>query len=104
MSRLKAEIVEFLGETQLLAGWPREDLETLAHAMSVRPIEPEEALFEERQPGDAMYLLLEGRLAAWRGEEEVGDLREGDLVLTLGAGSISSLGPKLLERLGGRDE
>ena len=27
------------------------------------------------------------------------DLREGDLVLTLGAGSISSLGPKLLEQL-----
>lgn len=91
MSRLKAEIVEFLGETQLLAGWPREDLETLAHAMSVRPLEPEETLFEERQPGDAMYLLLEGRLSAWRGEEEVGDLREGD---HFGEGALVRPGPR----------
>ena len=91
MSRLKAEIVEFLGETQLLAGWPREDLETLAHAMSVRPLEPEETLFEERQPGDAMYLLLEGRLSAWRGEEEVGDLLEGD---HLGEGALVRPGPR----------
>jgi UDP-N-acetylmuramate--alanine ligase len=28
-----------------------------------------------------------------------GELREGDLVLTLGAGNISSLGPRLLEAL-----
>jgi UDP-N-acetylmuramate--alanine ligase len=28
------------------------------------------------------------------------DLRDGDLVLTLGAGSISALGPLLLEQLG----
>jgi UDP-N-acetylmuramate--alanine ligase len=30
-------------------------------------------------------------------------LREGDLVLTLGAGSVSSLGPRLLDALGGSD-
>ena len=33
-----------------------------------------------------------------------GDLRDGDLVLTLGAGSISSLGPLLLEQLEASDE
>ncbi len=31
----------------------------------------------------------------------VGQLREGDLVLTLGAGNISTLGPLLLERVQG---
>ncbi len=30
-----------------------------------------------------------------------GELREGDLVITLGAGSISSLGPRILQALGG---
>jgi len=32
-----------------------------------------------------------------------GDLAPGDLVLTLGAGSVSSLGPRLLARLAGED-
>ena len=31
--------------------------------------------------------------------ELVPELRSGDLVLTLGAGSVSQLGPRLLERL-----
>ena len=91
MSRLKAEISEFLGETRLLAGWPREDLESLAQAMSVRPIEPDETLFEEDQPGDAMYLLLQGRLSALRGDEVVGDLLEGD---HLGEGVLVRPGPR----------
>lgn len=34
-------------------------------------------------------------------DQIVKDLRPGDLVLTLGAGDVSSLGPRLLERLGG---
>ena len=91
MSRLKAEIVEFLGETQLLGGWPREDLEEIARSMSVRPLEPEETLFEAGQPGDGMFVLLEGRLAVWREGEEIGDILEGD---HLGEGALVRPGPR----------
>jgi UDP-N-acetylmuramate--alanine ligase len=31
----------------------------------------------------------------------VPDLRDGDLVITMGAGDITTLGPRLLEALGG---
>ena len=33
----------------------------------------------------------------------VPDLRDGDLVLTMGAGDITTLGPQLLAALGGAD-
>jgi len=91
VSRLKAEIVEFLGEVQLLAGWSREELAALAQVMNVRPLEPEETLFEAGQPGEALYLLLEGRLSVWRAGEEIGDILEGD---HLGEGALVRPGPR----------
>lgn len=91
MSRLKAEIVEYLGETQLLAGWPSADLESLAQVVTVRPVEPDETIFEQDEPGDAMYLLLEGRLSALRGDEPIGDLLEGE---HLGEGALVRPGPR----------
>jgi UDP-N-acetylmuramate--alanine ligase len=33
----------------------------------------------------------------------VPDLRAGDLVLTMGAGDITTLGPRLIDALGGAD-
>ncbi len=91
MSRLKAEIGEFLGETRLLSGWSSDELEGLGLAMSVRPLEPDETLFEAGQPGDALYLLLEGRLVVWREGVEIGDILEGD---HLGEGALVRPGPR----------
>ncbi len=91
MSREKGEIVEFLAETRLLAGWSHEELGTLADAMGLRPLDPGELLFQEGEPGDAMYLVLEGRLSAWRGEAEIGDILEGD---HLGEGALVHAGPR----------
>jgi CRP-like cAMP-binding protein len=91
VSRLKAEIVEFLKETNLLSGWPREELADLAKAMSIRPLEPQESLFAAGEPGDALYLLLEGRLSVWRDGEEIGDILEGD---HLGEGALVRPGPR----------
>ena len=51
-------------------------------------------------------LAAAGGTLAWRGERSAlanalrDDVREGDLVLTIGAGDITKTGPELLERLG----
>jgi CRP/FNR family cyclic AMP-dependent transcriptional regulator len=87
----KADIVDLLGETHLLAGWSRDELAGLAQAMEVRPVEPEETLFEAGLPGDALYLLLEGRLSVWRERDEIGDILEGD---HLGEGALVRPGPR----------
>ena len=67
---------------------------------------------EDKLPGIDAAALADGARAAGHRDvrfvAELGDipsalaplLREGDLVLTLGAGSIASLGPALLARLG----
>jgi CRP-like cAMP-binding protein len=91
VSRKKGEIVEFLAETRLLAGWPREDLASLADVVSIRPLDPGEILFEEGTPGDALILVLEGRLQVCRGETEIGDILEGD---HLGEGALVHAGPR----------
>ena len=41
--------------------------------------------------GDALFLVLEGRLSAWRGEAEIGDILEGD---HLGEGALVHAGPR----------
>jgi CRP-like cAMP-binding protein len=91
VSREKAEIVELLTETRLLTGWSHEELAALADAMSVRPLDPGELLFKEGEPGDALFLVLEGRLSVWRGEAEIGDILEGD---HLGEGALVHAGPR----------
>ena len=91
MSGLNAEIVEFLVETRLFAGWSAEELEKISGLMTIRPLEPREVLFAEGEPGDALFVLLEGRLAVFRGECEVGDILEGD---HLGEGALVHSGPR----------
>jgi len=51
-------------------------------------------------------LTAAGGALAWRGERSalaealLAGVRDGDLVLTIGAGDITKTGPELLERLG----
>lgn len=52
-----------------------------------------------RGPGEVLYVPLLSDVPA----VIVPDLREGDLVLTMGAGDITTLGPALLAALGGAD-
>jgi len=68
---------------------------------------------EQPMDGVSSALVAEAVTAAgarvdWRGERSaladtmVGALREGDVVLLMGAGDITRTGPELLERLGRR--
>lgn len=52
-----------------------------------------------RGPGEVLYVPLLSDVPA----VIVPDLREGDLVITMGAGDITTLGPALLAALGGAD-
>ncbi len=52
-----------------------------------------------RGPGEMLYVPLLSDVPA----VIVPDLREGDLVLTMGAGDITTLGPALIAALGGAD-
>ena len=88
---MKAEVGEFLAETRLFAGWSPEELGALSGLLTVRPLEPNEILFSEGEPGEALFVLLEGRLSVVRGDTEIGDILEGD---HLGEGALVHSGPR----------
>src|SRR5262245_6747143 len=87
----------------------REFGESLSHADIVYLTEIYPAR-EQPIPGVTSSLVADaiktaGGLLAWRGEREsladalAGAVRDGDVVLTIGAGDITKTGPELLERL-----
>lgn len=86
-----SNLVDYLAETRLLSGWSREDLDHIAPSFVAKPLDPGDTLFVEGDPGDAMFLLLEGRLVTIRDGAEVGDLLEGD---HLGEGALVDGGPR----------
>jgi phosphoserine phosphatase RsbU/P len=47
---------------------PRKEIETLAHTMAVKTLQAGEVLFHEGEPGDALFLVIEGELHVLRGE------------------------------------
>jgi UDP-N-acetylmuramate--alanine ligase len=87
----------------------REFGESLSHADIVYLTEIYPAR-EQPIPGVSSSLVADaiktaGGVLAWRGEREsladalAGGVRDGDVVLTIGAGDITKTGPELLERL-----
>jgi len=93
-----------------------EDFATAFHDADLLVVSDIYAAGEDPIPGvDAESLVAKVRAHGHRDAQHVAGLEQieawlpkrlqsGDLVLTLGAGSISSLGPRLLARLGGRGE
>ncbi len=67
--------LEILGQSSLLAGLPREELEQLAAAMRRRSYRRGEVIFHEGDPGETLHLVCQGRLkavlASESGEEAV---------------------------------
>jgi CRP-like cAMP-binding protein len=91
MIRGTSDLVDYLAEARLFSGWSHDDLNRIAPSFVAHPLDPGETLFPEGAPGDAMFVILEGRLAAFRGDQEVGDLLEGD---HLGEGALVDGGPR----------
>ncbi len=52
-----------LAATPLFAGLPREALESLVEHLTLVPLEAGVALFHEGDPGDALYVVVEGEVA-----------------------------------------
>ncbi|MFO7584795.1 MAG: SpoIIE family protein phosphatase [Anaerolineales bacterium] len=47
---------------------PKQEIEILAHTMAVKILQAGEVLFHEGEPGDALFLVIEGELHVLRGE------------------------------------
>ncbi len=91
MIRTSADLVSFLEETRLLEGFTRPELEVMASVCRAIPLDPGDVLFQEGDPAVGLHLILEGRLAASRSGQEIGDLVEGD---HLGEGALVDAGPR----------
>lgn len=85
MIRTSADLVSFLEDTRLLEGFTRPELEVLASVCTALPLDAGDVLFQEGELSSGLHLILEGRLAASRKGEEIGDLLEGD---HLGEGAL----------------
>lgn len=91
MIRTSASLVSFLEDTRLLAGFSRSDLEVMATVCTAIPLDPGDVLYQEGDPSEGLHMILEGRLAASRRGEDIGDLLEGD---HLGEGALVDAGPR----------
>lgn len=54
------KLTEFLGEVPLFRGLTREQLERALDAMEKQDMAPGEVIIREGEPGDVLYVLLEG--------------------------------------------
>jgi CRP-like cAMP-binding protein len=54
---------EALAATPLFAGLPHEALESLVERLNLVQLSPQEILFHEGDPGDALYVIVEGELS-----------------------------------------
>jgi CRP-like cAMP-binding protein len=91
MIRTSTDLVSFLEDTRLLEGFTRPELEVFASVCTAIPLDPGDILFQEGDPAVGLHLILEGRLAASRKGQEIGDLLEGD---HLGEGALVDAGPR----------
>jgi CRP-like cAMP-binding protein len=91
MIRGSADLVSSLRETRLLQGLSPPEISALAPYVSLRPMDPGEVLFRGGEPGEALFLILEGRLEVLKEEQVIGDLLEGD---HLGEGALVEPGPR----------
>ena len=81
---LQGGVTDMLQSLVLFQGLPKEELAALAGAMTEVPVEKGQAVFEENDPGDAFYIVIEGQLEIRKSAPEVA--RGSLLVGWLGSG------------------
>ncbi|MDQ4125782.1 MAG: Crp/Fnr family transcriptional regulator [Actinomycetota bacterium] len=68
---------EVLGRTELFAGLPRTDLEAVAARGIVRSYPKGQILFYQHDPGQSLYVIIEGRVKAFVTSEDGAELNLG---------------------------
>jgi sigma-B regulation protein RsbU (phosphoserine phosphatase) len=72
----------FFKKIPLLSGLPAKELDTLAATLQVVLLQPGEVLFRENEPGDSLYIVLEGQLEVLLGI----DTKDEKRMATMGPG------------------
>ena len=70
-------IAKVLARTDLFAGLPPEDLEAIAARGIVRSYPKGQILFYQQDPGESLYVILEGRVKAFVTSEDGAELNLG---------------------------
>jgi len=73
------EKVLFLKSIDLFRGLPGEELATIAEIAEEEPFAAGDPVFAEGEPGDALYLLVEGAVKVHRGGEQLAQLGARDV-------------------------
>ncbi|HKB77934.1 MAG TPA: cyclic nucleotide-binding domain-containing protein [Myxococcales bacterium] len=73
------EKVLFLKSIDLFRGLPGEELATIAEIAEEQPFAAGDPVFAEGEPGDALYLLVEGAVKVHRGGEQLAQLGARDV-------------------------
>jgi CRP-like cAMP-binding protein len=101
------EKVLFLKSIELFSQIPGEDLAQVALISAEETREPEEEIFREGDAGDALYLILEGKVRVHRGEREIAQLGErecfGEMAILDAAprsASVTAVGDLALLKIG----
>ena len=65
------EKVLFMKSIDLFRALPSEELAQIAEIAEEQPMASGEQIFAEGEPGDALYLIVEGRVKVHKGEKEL---------------------------------
>jgi sigma-B regulation protein RsbU (phosphoserine phosphatase) len=87
----QSDRVTFLAATELLARVPRPGLEAIARDMLIRQVDTGVVLFEEGDPGDEAYLVVDGDVALVAGGVEIACRGAGGMV---GEFALIDAGPR----------
>ena len=68
------EKVLFLKSVDLFRGLPGEELATIAEIAEEQPFAAGEPVFTEGEPGDALYLVVEGAVKVHRGDKQLAQI------------------------------
>ena len=90
------EKVLFLKSIDLFRGLPGEELATIAEIAEEQPFAAGDPVFAEGEPGDALYLLVEGAVKVHRGGEQLAQLGARDV---FGEMAVLDSQPRDVERI-----
>ncbi len=104
------EKVLFLKSIDLFRALPGEDLAQIAEIAEEILVGEGEMVFSEGEPGDALYIVVEGRVRVHRGEQALAELGERECFGEMSvldseprSASVSSLSEALLLKIGRED-
>ena len=101
------EKVLFLKSIDLFRALPGEDLAQIAEIAEEVPVGADELVFAEGEPGDALYIVVEGRVRVHQGDKLITELGERECFGEMSvldseprSASVSALTEALLLKLG----